>query len=1520
MSKIFISYRSADRAYSARLKDRLIRKFGEENVFFDKDRDSIEPSSDFPETLDATIRTAEIVLAVVGPGWLSDASLKRLNHDANDFVRRELQEALQRRERSEALTVLPLTVGNVAMPDARGLPVELSAFTSIQANQLRDDPDFDEDIADICDIIATRCPGLRARRQNDWLRGILTSDEQSRASLGQDIAVCKAGRHITKRPAASAVLDVWWQSWPVDHRAFVLLGEEGDGKSWAVADWLADRVAGASFPIPVVVAPAHKLAQASVKEILAACLEVSQPCGNWLKRLEDLENDPPGEVPLFLLVVDAFNERPGLGWRELFDTLRTSPWRERVALIGLCRKEYWQGLAIPDDGLPLAWTLSGFTSAELDEALAQRGATREQFNPEVLHWMLRPRYFDLAFRLKDEISQGGLTLDRLIYEDWRDMAGRKQQPLSHEDFLTLISGLAEKLEQRRIANADFTAQAQLVTGNVHELLRELSSAGVIERRSGKLLFGSRHLALALGLVLANSVEECQDQSPAALRENISRYMSSYAESDLQVRVCAMALFHALSSRNYPETGRLALLRAWIGGRNLDETDLDKIAAYLPLQPSTYLRMAEYIWGEADNREAQNAFMIGFLRHRHCPEVSRELRPAFARWLGFVYPWGYRAHYERDDVKLAELWRGVENRLGGPAISGPVKLLGVTIEITENIGLLRLAQVALAVMSHDRSQGYADQLLAGLVAATVMDGSHGEFSWLLHTCHAETANLLLVSARDWLEQGRYGQSTAYLAARKLLMCLGSEEARQLLNTIPVELRFIHPLVQMREENPCDFFGGLWTEVNYLDCLDRSKKHGSLIARQLKEVVLNPEIDLPSVYRSRLDEAGAGLDLSQVGRFMGKTREQYDLEEMEPALCAFAVSRYRDLMRILAQEVKSREGLSLRLLTWDIIDQLPILGDEEQTLVLTVWKSMLTLGDEESRLAELVLFSMVVFDQPVVEQLKMLKERSDRHGYFVQHPPCFHPLSAGDGPAVVGELRNIDLSQTDQLSNLLWYLTKTLRHADAGIREHLLTHFDVYDPVARGCCLEIFVQTNDTDAARKIILSGWAYRDGCNHALENHWGSLLLAEYGESLSLDNLVGRIQPEWLGYAIKKRGYRSNDVVGYAAVLDRIWRGIVARAPSPEIDSLSPYVRIESLSTNERENDQLSAHEIGSTNVRFTNNTWGGRAGQGSVEDLRRLTDLDANVDRLNSLSQQVADLEEHERARGNPWFADSFRHGGLEQVLALDNTHWQDWIAPVLRNDGRARQLLALCRGFYEKLCSALLAHAPQEGLQLFRVLATQSTIRITAARLDLRVLLLDVFAAPASPEVEQILHEQIEAASTDFDLFEFALYSQYGERNDWVRNVAKNWIASGEGYDKARGLSLLGFSAAATDGDSLAEWISDHPDSWLRDVAEESRRRHQRHIWARRWFERFLTRKDRCEAWAAFRLFLHCVDRRFWLWFSDSDLGKIEPWKHDAITMNLGAIESTCKSNEKNWQDSFLGQKVKPDELWPWMRSYG
>ena len=90
---IFINYRRSDRQEDAfRLYDKLRELFDTE-VFIDQQ--SIHPGNKWSEHIKNKLSSADLLIAVIGPDWLtaSDENGRRLDNE-NDWVRQEIEFAI----------------------------------------------------------------------------------------------------------------------------------------------------------------------------------------------------------------------------------------------------------------------------------------------------------------------------------------------------------------------------------------------------------------------------------------------------------------------------------------------------------------------------------------------------------------------------------------------------------------------------------------------------------------------------------------------------------------------------------------------------------------------------------------------------------------------------------------------------------------------------------------------------------------------------------------------------------------------------------------------------------------------------------------------------------------------------------------------------------------------------------------------------------------------------------------------------------------------------------------------------------------------------------------------------------------------------------------------------------------------------------------------------------------------------------------------------------------------------------
>ncbi len=137
---IFISYRRDDSSdVTGRIYDRLIQRFGKHSVF--KDVDNIPLGVDFREHLADSVGRCDVLLTIIGRQWLSgDLGQRRLD-DARDFVRIEIEAALQRK-----IPVIPVLVQAAPVPRPDDLPETLKSLVFRHGMPVRTDPDFHQDM------------------------------------------------------------------------------------------------------------------------------------------------------------------------------------------------------------------------------------------------------------------------------------------------------------------------------------------------------------------------------------------------------------------------------------------------------------------------------------------------------------------------------------------------------------------------------------------------------------------------------------------------------------------------------------------------------------------------------------------------------------------------------------------------------------------------------------------------------------------------------------------------------------------------------------------------------------------------------------------------------------------------------------------------------------------------------------------------------------------------------------------------------------------------------------------------------------------------------------------------------------------------------------------------------------------------------------------------------------------------------------------------------------------------------
>ncbi|MDM8568822.1 hypothetical protein QUF50_04800 [Thiotrichales bacterium HSG1] len=1341
--------------------------------------------------------------------------------------------------------------------------------------------------------------------QNQWLSKCLASESESRAVFGQALNI-KKNTDFIPREKANEKLKVWIKTWKEHNKPFVMLGEEGDGKTWATATWLNCYITNPIFP-PVIFINSKSISSNEPYTLLADVLkkQLDEPRnGHWEKRLKNWLHREKTSIPLFILVLDGLNENIKFDWRGLLESFNVEPWIGRVAIIFTCRTEYWKKhFEYLNYSSEHVWPLPNFDDEELLQALDKKGLNLDDIHPSLKDLIAKPRYFDLVVRLKNKIvDSGDITVERLIYEDWKDRIGRKQQIINDEDFLGLISEISEKFNNNSLNKQDIKNTIENYSENYTDVFEEFVSSKILVHEHGKYKVDENFLVIGLGKLLADEVWHISDDGITDIEETIAKLLEPQPGMDIKAKICGAAVYQALMANDFPESARKVLFLYWINQQNLEDETWNRIPAYFPVRPETYLNITENLWSSSNNNQmAQDMMMESFLKYREWDKIKPIFIQYFERWMSFVHIYGYT--YQEIDKK--EEKQKITKRLGENSLNiGTLNIASYNLEIIDDRGLLRLARIALAIISHQSRKLYIKAIMTGILAQNAMGyvDTEGEMSWILKTTPDNIWPLVEKEVAKWLDADK---TIFNQAAYWLLTYYGSSEAYQLRQQLPPDL------FPKYERDSCNFYP--WSKENYQDCLSRTRFSANNIVKYMQEVSLEPSLSIPNSLLQKL-ESIKEVSHENLATWMGPTSEDTLLEETETTVCAFAPNILANILKKLANSLPKRNGYVLQKAAWSYIwNNMLIMTGVEKEAILQAWTN--ALDEIGSYAAEVVLFNCVIRDKNAEKQLEFLLTKKEEMTYFVKHKPVFKPLSPS---VILSYLLKTQQGSDIIISNVLSFVSANPQKV-ADIEQVLTAHLKHNNSAIRANVLHILFEFGSL-AAEIINKNKWGY-DQKNHYLENYWGSLILCEYGTNIPYLDLLPRVSPNLAGYMLEKRGCCEKEILQYADFLMKMWKDIQQESiPENIFENISKFKIVYDTQSNDVNPDEYISFsdESGNRTIYSMYAIWGGmlRSSQRQQEPLKPLS-LEEQENQRNEIRKSF-----NEVLMNQPnWFGNIFWQHGLREVVVVHQDYVKEWINAVLPRTEQSTKILIICQAFYQALCSVLLEIEPKTGLKLYDLLQSSEKIQFIDVKTEIEAIIYKLFSVKCNDDIiSKRWYSYLDDCNNDQKLLQTAFVIQKTGRNDWLYKLIDKWLNSERMFDQARALKILGFLDQEGTGEKLQNWINTQPDSWLHFVAKQSINSFNKNLWAKDWFHDFLTNEDDIRAWGSFKVFLKCVDHRFWLW-NESMItnNSVKDSRKQFYYENIEDIKKHIKENEKELKEKFLGMKIMKDQVWPWMDRY-
>jgi hypothetical protein len=1262
------------------------------------------------------------------------------------------------------------------------------------------------------------------KKQNKWLFAQFGSETSSRCSFRQSINIHGKGHTFIERKSALEILDNWLSQWGVKKEIFVLTGEEGDGKTWAVASWVSVYIKQIN-KIPVVFLPARNVSTNDIEKILNDAISARQKTPRdvnfWERRITNWMNRPHSNEPIMILVIDGINENLSFDWQWLLEKAQADPWGKKIAVALTSRTKYWQDRFSQSTHLKKIqnWSLPPYNDVELNEALVRYNLTIPDLPCELHHLIRKPRYFDLVVKYRDKMVQSeDITVQRLIYEDFKDRVERiRKHYLTNDVMESIITGLAEKARQgdRIFMLKDFSEIIPFVDEKL-AIFEELRTGGIFNRddlRKDKFRVEPKRLAHGLGIILLDHLRNLSPLNQEAIEEGIALFLEPQPEMDFKVEIVAAAVFHVMNNRGLPEVIRYELLRYWIRSVNLQGNHLDDFPSYFPCSPQTYFKVAENtLKMDMYDDMARRLLQYTFIKWAKEEKFLELFKKRFEEWMGYVNIYGILKTGGKKEKDRKE----IQKRLGIELKLGTVSFLGFQLTLVEEEYLDRiLSNLALKVISYLDRRPFIRAIVIFVFAKTIMGYSwSNSIPWILRISKEDIWPELEKEVSNLIKKNN---NEAKEAASSLLWYEGSANALKLRGTLTKKILKENQLKKEYEKDPCKSFFQ-WKKEHYYQCLQRDDVEIFKTTDQMKSFALEPDLPVPETFKKRLPLIAKEIKPALIWARGFRGEEDYKFERCEVALYAFSPEIADKIIKAVIRDAVNRDRSTIGRLPFKIDENYLIFGNKEITAIKKAWQ---TVRDDKNVKKsndhiERYLFRIVISDFPALEQLKLLIPRSDNEIWWSFYT-LFKKL---DSPlwdevfAMMGKASDIEMWR------ILWFISKCPKDIPKKIMEKVKELFTHPKKFTRGFALKIAFLSEDMDLITTFINSSWSYSNK-NDNEENHWGSLIMAKFGNMLPYKELRERIMPSHLAWAVSQRGMKKS-----------------------EIEELSQDLKI--------------VLEEGSKN-------------------------------------QLVKD------------------------IVKMKPDLVKVWITPILPSSPEIDYRIERDGIFYSTLCGILLDANPKEGVRLYRrfkqVRGHQVFIE-EDTRID--ILMYDVFRAKECEETAALWDEIVDDCYKDIDILEIAIVSQEVNKSEWLCRKIDRYLESDFLFNQARGINMLGFLDLKDANDKLTALLEETPECWLRPVIGTAIQRWNHNRWARTWFQRFLEYENEVKAWAAFKLFLKCADRRFWIWRDDL-MEKFEntPFfekRKIFLELNSEATRKSLGKNEENLKKEFLGTEIK-DDIWPW-----
>ena len=1322
--------------------------------------------------------------------------------------------------------------------------------------------------------------GMAKRANIEWLTGVFSERQKARRFLQQPLAPQdrSAGTPLTRDTLVSRLRP--FLTCKPDDRVVAVLGEEGNGKSWLVAQsWLCLE----AKPVMIVLTP-DDFRQASptddLKDIIIGKLvqqtgdDRSEDVVNrwWHRKLRQWRNHNAANELRLVVFIDGLNQRPELYWARFMNALAFELNKVGGRLIVTVRTRYFRDRIerrlVPQIELI---EVPKWTEPERDKILAAHGIEGADLHQKVGERLKNPRMLGIALGLlqKEQIKDlNELTVSRLLFEHIRVSEQDAPSPQSAHEFARKLQDHADEMLSR--VDAKQRDDLRVFDGGL-EAVSDGRFFVQLEGDPTRYTIEEDGLTLALGLSVLDKLRfACRNKHD--LDETLNALIEPISELDQTARVLIAALTVACLDEDCHSEIGAAVVRAFAEVQNPDPEDRSAFEGLARERPEVFIRAARNLclagahqpnfdWTEAALQEAKSDDYAWHV-------ISDELKSwlscyslSHGRGIDVLAPQspdpaeevekGHASKQDQTDERLRSL---------SPAEEGLLKSLDRVDDGDPHM----LAHFAFTLMAGKPIAPFATSL-ARWSFAVALNHDHEACKRFMH--------LVRFNRVDWpaareailrechIFEGADVSSTGKWALYGMLQATGHAEEGARANTLYRELTAHLSLPEA------------WRLVEHYCATDPC----------------DPDSERPENVGDTARDYSA-VDTSKIRLGMSNREEDHFFSMARLGMARFeleiAVRKHRELIA----DVLRREGFALYQGLLELRHHNALLTrDDALQLVKPFGGGATDAPGEEDRWIVSQYRKLLAFPHLTAqEQIETLLRQRPEDNFLLELMKVVSPL---DGELFEGLLEKA-CRDNDELAQyrILAFGGSADTVISEGARKHLAALIGSGSTRVRAQALRMIARLRDDRLFAAVAESDWSATkmgtDGYG-AYEAWWGSaaILEAAVRGMIPHDEALDRMTPRFYGRAAKKlntdalkemarRVGASIGRAGNLATEDFAVPDIKIRVQCD--DSFGPTLYdVEERPPNSRHPIDFEAFK---------------RSSESDEEFIERHKERHREGQRRANETFKVfkAELTQAEAQI----ILDKLDIEGFDAIAASDKCLAESWYEMLMDMDLPKTSLMVV-HNLGLLLAHALAAWDPDRAARLFTVLdSSHPLVRIIYGSAGIPLDGMTIWSAADSPRLDSLRFERLDRAGNDHELAVEVLAALWSGKEELLRAYIEERLATDEPVPICRALMVAGLSVENAFSTEVLARYQD-VSGFIGQARAAARYAYERNVWAGHWFRQMYETDKPEDFWRYSILFTKIVDGRFEVWqTADQECG--EPFR-----MFRPSVASKLEHRFKRWQ---------------------